>query len=76
MTWIKSRLVLPDGSPVRGEPFTEPQTDTEPAPGKEYEFVYPTDGPKFPAVTYQDGSGTPNDQGFVQVPFTDDEAQQ
>lgn len=78
----KVRLTLTTvqaGKPISidwGELFTEPQTDEAPAPGKAYEFVYPTDGPKFPAVTYQDGSGTPNDQGFVQVPFTDDEEQQ
>src|SRR5690606_38986484 len=76
----KVRLTLTTvqaGKPISidwGELFTDPQTDEAPAPGKEYEFVYPTDGPKFPAVTYQDGSGTSNAPGVVQVPFPDDEA--
>ena len=63
------------GKPISidwGEPFADPLTDTNPAPGKAYEYVYPTDGAKFPMVVYQDSSGTPNDQGFVQIPFEDE----
>jgi len=39
-------------------------------PNDAWDYTYPSDGDKFPTVTYQDGSGTPNDQGFVQIPFT------
>lgn len=39
--------------------------------GKTFDKAYSTDGDKFPEVRYKDGSGKPNDQGFVQIPFKD-----
>lgn len=60
------------GEPISidwGELGTALVADTNPAAGKTYDFTYPTDGDKFPVVAYQDGSGSPSDQGFVQVPF-------
>lgn len=53
-----------------GEPFVDPVRVAAAKPGAHYDYTYPTDGDKFPSVAYEDGSGAPNDQGFVQIPFT------
>jgi len=63
-----------EGKPLRvdfGEGAGKGIFDVDSAkPNDTWEYSYPADGDKFPTVTYQDGSGTPNDQGFVQIPFT------
>lgn len=52
------------------EDFTDPTRIDNPQVGSKVQFTYPTAGLKAPVAAYEDGSGTPNYEPTVTVPFT------